>query len=110
MNNLSNQNGGGGGGGGGIGGASSSRNTGASSAYNDFLEQDFPASFFNEEFQDWSDCRPSDRQSFVTDIGGGRFSVTVPDEPVIWIFCRKSEAQQKALVYIYNIILIYSIF
>jgi len=95
MNNSSNQNAGGGGGG---GGASSSRNTGTGTAYSDFLEQDFPASFFNEEYQDWSDCRPSDRQSFVTDIGGGRFSVTVPDEPVIWIFCRKSEAQQKALV------------
>lgn len=69
---------------------------GKKSVYNDFLDQDFPASLFSEDSQDWSHCQPRERQTYVKELGNGRFEVAVPGEPVVWIFCRQSEMQGRA--------------
>lgn len=51
---------------------------------------DPPLTYHTEHLQDWSYCKPSQRQTAThqRDIGGGRICVEIPGDPVCWIFSK----------------------
>lgn len=60
--------------------------------------EDLPSSLLFESLQDWIECQPKDRRDHAIDIGGNRFSVSVPGQPVLWVFCKLSEVPSRASV------------
>jgi hypothetical protein len=78
----------------------SSSSTGGTSHHADHSGtelHDVPTSYLFDELQDWTHCCPEDRLRHVVELGQGRFSVEVPGEPIIWIFCRQSIAEYHAV-------------
>lgn len=53
---------------------------------------DLPVSFHLDGSYDWTNCKASHRQNNVTELPDGLFSVTLPGEPVVFIFSRRSPA------------------
>ena len=51
---------------------------------------DVSISSCNEQFYEWAVCKEYNRKGNAVELGDGRFSVTVPDYPVTWIFSRNS--------------------
>lgn len=51
---------------------------------------DTPVTVQQDYLYDWSSCKPGHRQGNVVELGDSRFSVTVPGEPVVWIFSRRA--------------------
>lgn len=45
---------------------------------------------------DWCSCKPGHRQGNVTELGEGLFSVSVPGDPVVWIFSRRAPGAAPA--------------
>lgn len=64
----------------------------AASSQADSFVEDAPISSFNEQFYEWSICKEYNRKGNAVELGDGRFSVTLPDYPVTWIFSRNSPA------------------
>lgn len=52
--------------------------------------EDAPVSSCNEQFYEWSTCKEYNRKGNAVELGDGKFSVTVPDYPVTWIFKRNT--------------------
>lgn len=53
-------------------------------------EVDMPISLGQEHLCDWVACKPNHRQGNVTEMEDGLFAVTIPNEPVVWIFSRRA--------------------
>eukprot|EP01039_Chlorochromonas_danica_P002589 gene2589-2831_t len=53
-------------------------------------EVDMPISLGQEHLCDWVTCKPNHRQGNVTEMEDGLFAVTIPNEPVVWIFSRRA--------------------
>lgn len=53
-------------------------------------DSDVPVTLQQDYLYDWSSCKPGHRQGNVVELGDSRFSVTVPGEPVIWVFSRRA--------------------
>lgn len=51
---------------------------------------DLPVSYHLDAPYDWTSCKSSHRQNNSTELPDGLFSVTVPGEPVVLIFSRRS--------------------
>lgn len=51
---------------------------------------DLPVSYYLDAQYDWSSCKATHRQNHFTELPDGLFSVTVPGEPVVLIFSRRS--------------------
>lgn len=51
-------------------------------------EPELPVTFQYEAQHDWSFCKPTHRGGKVTELGDDRFSVEIPNEPVVFIFAR----------------------
>lgn len=51
---------------------------------------DLPVSFHLDGSYDWTNCKANHRQNNITELPDGQFSVTVPGEPVVLIFSRRS--------------------
>lgn len=57
---------------------------------------EYPITYQVENLQDWSSCKPSVRQSRQIEMGGGKFAVEIPGDPVVWIFSRSSSTASTA--------------
>lgn len=58
---------------------------------------DPPLTYQTEHLQDWTYCKPAQRQSAAhqKELGGGCFSVEISGEPVVWIFSRYPPGTEK---------------
>jgi hypothetical protein len=58
---------------------------------------DPPLTYQTEHLQDWTYCKPAQRQSVAQqkELGGGCFSVEIAGEPVVWIFSRYPPGTEK---------------
>lgn len=53
-------------------------------------DADLPITLGQEYLYDWAICKPGHRQGNVTELEDGLFAVTIPSEPVVWIFSRRA--------------------
>jgi hypothetical protein len=53
-------------------------------------DADVPVSLGQEQLYDWSVCKPGHRQGQTIELEDGLFAVTIPGEPVVWIFSRRA--------------------
>lgn len=53
-------------------------------------DSDTPVTLQQDYLYDWSSCKPGHRQGNVCELGDSKFSVSVPGEPVVWIFSRRA--------------------
>ncbi|CAK9856920.1 unnamed protein product [Sphagnum jensenii] len=60
----------------------------ASSPTSDAYLDDLPVTLNNEHLYDWSVCKPQHRQSNFVILPDNKFAVSVPDQPVTWVFSR----------------------
>lgn len=51
---------------------------------------DIPVSLGQESNFEWFTCRPGHRQGNIAEMDDGRFSVTLPGEPIVFIFSRRA--------------------
>jgi len=80
------------------GGAATATSAAAGTGYADLRSEDLPSSLLFESLQDWIECHPKDRLNNAVEMGGNLFSVTVPGQPVTWIFCRQQDVPYRASV------------
>ena len=60
---------------------------------NSLLEVEDSSVTYQQDFlYDWSHCKPGHRQGNIIELEDSKFAVSVPGEPVIWIFSRRSPA------------------
>lgn len=57
---------------------------------------DLPVSFHLDAPYDWTTCKATHRQNNSTELPDGLFSVTVPGEPVVLIFSRRSPSNTQS--------------
>jgi rapamycin-insensitive companion of mTOR len=53
------------------------------------LETDTPISLGIEQYFEWITCQPGHRQGHMTELEDGRYAVTLPGEPIVFIFSRR---------------------
>jgi hypothetical protein len=56
----------------------------------DFDHSDNPVTIGQEHVFEWLTCRAGHRQSNLTEMTDGRFAVTLPNEPIVFIFSRRA--------------------
>lgn len=74
-------------------GGNRASNVGAS----DLVLEEVPLTFQLEHLQDWSICKPTNRQSNVIKLRDGKFAVEVSGEPVRWIFSKGMPGSNQRL-------------
>jgi hypothetical protein len=56
----------------------------------DFDHSDNPVTIGQEHVFEWLTCRPGHRQGNLAEMSDGRFAVTLPNEPIVFIFSRRA--------------------